>query len=576
MEEKLNRRFVYPLIATLAFAILGGAGSFKGAIAQPAQVESDRQAEELFNQGLEDYRAGRYQNACRGFSDLLNRFPKYRRSSAAQLMLGKTHYKLGNYEQAIKAAEKLFHRFPKSSYRDDACYLMGHCYYRLGKYGQAVEQYLTVIDTGGDPRLKWKSKRLIVSLLERRLSPDEIRGFIEEHSDNPYLVGMMELAEEVERKRQAIKKIGVICPLTGDFAGIGQEALNGIRLALDRSRLENFKMVLADSRGDPIQSIKATQRLIERDNVVAILGPVRSAPTIGAAAIANSRHVPLITPTATRTGIASIGEYIFQTNVTTKMQGRRVAEFAMNELNLSTFATLSPFDPYGRGLTEGFVTRVEELGGTILTEEWYYEGTTDFTNQFERIRKAGLRLEQADSVAWQNKLSELTAAEVDTSELLIPVESIDGMFIPAYGEDIPLIAPQVAFHKIETQILGGNEWNSEEVIRSGGEYVEGAIFAADFVEQNSSSRFNRFVTDYRRKHGTVPGKAAALGYDAMALLTEAIRNGATSREEIKLTLAKTRGFEGVSGRISFFEGNRVNGEVFMLSIVNGKLVELGW
>ena len=134
--------------------------------------------------------------------------------------------------------------------------------------------------------------------------------------------------------------------------------------------------------------------------VVAIIGPVRSETTVGAAAVANCEEVVLITPTATETGLTDIGPYVFQLNVTPQTQGAAIAEYAIDQLGLRRFAVLAVSDSYGKDLANAFTSEAERLGGTILSQEWYYEGATDFGPQLTYIRNAGLALEQADSTAW--------------------------------------------------------------------------------------------------------------------------------------------------------------------------------
>jgi ABC-type branched-subunit amino acid transport system substrate-binding protein len=525
--------------------------------------------EHLFRKALDQYRNKSYRSAIGEFERILD-LPLNERYSIALLMIGKSHYELHAYDEAIQSVERLLREFPTSTYGDDAHYLLGRCYARQGEYVRAAEEYLTIIEMGVDPRLVERAQSRLSQLISHNLNSGEIGRLQRRHPDSSLLT-------EATAPVLSRFTVGVIAPLTGDFEDVGHEMVQAIRLALRYSDLTNVDVIIEDSQGDPIQAVKAAQKLTRDETVAAIIGPVRSETTIGAAAVANCENVVLITPTATETGIADIGPYIFQLNVTPQIQGSAVAEYAIEHLGLNRFAVLTVSDSYGKDLTASFVSKVAELGGTVLSQEWYYEGATDFSSQLTHIREAGLLLEQADSLTWEWKLFALkTSGLIDTTagQLFPPVDSIDGLFLAAYGDDIPLIASQVAFQKINTQLLGGNSWNSEVVLREGEPYVEGAVFAADFFEQNLSDRYLQFINRYRQRYGQTPTKVAALSYDAALLLLDIFTRGVRSNSEIRDRLADTRHFQGASGFITFPPDGRANTHVLFLTIRNGEIVEL--
>jgi len=281
-----------------------------------------------------------------------------------------------------------------------------------------------------------------------------------------------------------------------------------------------------------------------------------------------------------------------------RIQGKRIAEYAVAHLGLKRFATLAGLDRYGEQMVQGFVSEVERLGGGVLIQEWYAPGTFDFRGQFERIREVGLRVAEeerlaavsdslsavADSLGWDfEQLDEekrlwawaepLSEAQQDTTEELEPVTVFDGVLIAGSADEVVQIAPQLAFHRIETQLLGGNGWNSEEVPRTGGRYVEGTVFAAAYFPQSSRAEVRRFVDAYRMKFGGEPGIVTALAYDALTLVVRTFRTGAGDRQSMRDGLVHTIGFEGAAGRISFSEDDRANEEVSLLRIEDGRIIE---
>jgi len=519
-----------------------------------------QQAEDLFQSGIRNYREGDYVRARLDFQDILARLPLNQRSSAAQLMLGKTLYKLGEYEKAIQAAEDLLDRYPQSRYAPYATYLIGSCHYREGRYDEALLAYNRVLDMEADEGLMRRAEEVIDALVSLKLSEAEV----EELRRKGLLRGYTEPDHEARQVMEGLLRgsVGLIAPLSGDDRTFGEELRDGVLLALSGG----LSLVIEDSGSDPIGAIKAAQRLSEDDRILAIIGPVFSPSTIAAAAVADCRGVPLIAPTANEDGIASIGDHIFQMNITPRVQGELIAEYAIKELELETFASLTPLDSRGEGMAEGFASAVRQLGGELLIQEWYQPGATDFGEQLKRIREAGLSLLPPDS------LSSVIAYQ-ETTETLAPVSTIDGVLVAGAPDDIALIAPQLVFYMIRTQLLGGSGWNSQDVIRMGGKYVEGTIFVSDYFERSDFPAFRNFVDQFRIRFNKDPTKVAAYGYDAAYLVADAYKNGATTREKLLEALVEINGYKGASGEISF--SHRANRSAYLLKIHRGRIIEIG-
>ncbi len=107
----------------------------------------------------------------------------------------------------------------------------------------------------------------------------------------------------------------------------------------------------------------------------------------------------------------------------------------------------------------------------------------------------------------------------------------------------------------------------------GGRYVEGAVFAAAYFPQASHPMVQRFVNAYRMKFGENPGIVTALAYDALTLVVRTFQAGAEDRRSIRDGLAHTIEFEGATGRISFSEDDRANGDAYLLRIEDGQIIE---
>ena len=152
------------------------------------------------------------------------------------------------------------------------------------------------------------------------------------------------LLSEIRSAQTSETKIAVITPLSGPDSLVGVEVLKGVRYALMQQRTPLVNDLVVRDVDTQLEAIHAVQELSVDPAVRAIIGPLFSEDAIAAAAVANSERVPILTPTASGQGIAGIGPYVFQLNVTPRVQGRALARIALDSLGARTAATLSSFD----------------------------------------------------------------------------------------------------------------------------------------------------------------------------------------------------------------------------------------
>ncbi len=502
-----------------------------------------RESETLFQHAHDQYIQNKIADARRGFADLIKRHPPNQRTSAARLMLAKSHHKLKDYDLAIDAAIALQrHHFGKARW-----------HLKLGNRSAGAQRLSAFLDH--DPRTALARQILTPT------SPPPIRP------SQPRL-----------EPQNARYQIGVIAPLNTPH---GEALRNGILLARAHHPLaEPIGLVFEDSGGDPIRAVRAAQHLVEERGVIAIIGALTSAETTPIAALLGAQQVPLVAPTASEDGIASLSPYVFQINATPGAQGRRIAEHAVRTQGLRTLATLASRDAYGRRIAREFTAKAEGLGAEVLIQEWYEPGTTDYRRQFERIRNAGLALRPVDAFALEIDaliLGDLYIAppppvevDPDTAEVEV-VETLDGILIAGDDTDILLIAPQFHSALVASQVLGSDGWNHAEVARDGGNYVEGAVFVAKYHEQSHLESVQNFINAYRSRFGNEQNIVAALGYDAMLAILHGIGAGGNTRDRLRDRLETLTDLPSATGKISFGKGNRENGWMYLLTIRNGKI-----
>ncbi len=474
-------------------------------------------------------------------------------------------------------------------------------------------------------RLGWKEQVVVALERYRREMPDGIFSNHEEQAHeqtnivetwsvlDPSTFGQRSKSVNVisDDKRPGLPRLGILLPMTEPLntnqgLTLGEDLLAGIQLANDEAG-KPFDLVVADTGleyGDlPIaesessklmRTVLAARHLIEREDVIAIIGPVFSSTSVAAAVVAEAAGVPMIAPLAQQSGLDTLGNNIFQINVIPEVQGQALAEFATLVFGLETLALIAPLSDYGLAFEQAFVKVATANGGEVVSVNWYFpRETSDFREIFEEIRQVGFSLRlpvppdslvEADSASigaldtlllrelgldlslLQVDEEEKEPVEIDSSEMF--VEEIDGTIIVIEDfEDAETIVPQLYFHRMETQILGNDIWNNPDAIRRlrklERDQFKGVLLVARQAHSNPVGR--RFVDAFRLQFGSDP-VFAANGFDAANLVISGWQEGMRSRLELRDWLAVVQSFEGASGLLSFPEGRRSNAEVVLLKI----------
>jgi branched-chain amino acid transport system substrate-binding protein len=166
------------------------------------------------------------------------------------------------------------------------------------------------------------------------------------------------------------------------------------------------------------------------------------------------------------------------------------------------------------------------MGGEILADESYSAGDKDFTAQLTSLKG----------------------------------KNPEAVFVPGYYTEVGLIARQARKLGIKVPLLGGDGWDSSKLWEIGGDALNGCYYSNHYSVDDPSPILQKFVKDYKARHGTtsdsIPDAMAALGYDAALVLADAIKRANSAQpDSIKMALAQTKGFMGVTGSITL-DGNR--------------------
>ena len=339
-------------------------------------------------------------------------------------------------------------------------------------------------------------------------------------------------------------KIGEVDPLTGGVSQFGIGCHQGFVMAFEEINGEGgilgrkLELVTEDDQSKPGQSSTAVRKLITQDKVVAILGDATSSATLEAAPIAQKDKVPMITPTATNPRITEVGDFIFRVCFLDEFQGRVLAKFTREKLNAAKVVTLIDVkQDYSVDLAKFFKDEFTKQGGTISGEQSYSTGDTDFRAQLTSVRAA----------------------------------KPDAVYIPGYYQEVALIVKQGRQFGLTMPFVGCDGWANQALLTIGGKAVDGCYFTNHFSPEDPSPIVKKFVAKYQEKYGALPDTFSALGYDAARLLADAIkRAGSADSQGLRDALAKTAGFAGVTGQISFDANRNASKPGLIVTVKDGR------
>ena len=341
--------------------------------------------------------------------------------------------------------------------------------------------------------------------------------------------------------------IGFFGDLTGPTFNFGLSAKNGVLMAADEINQaggingHKIDIVIEDDKGSPEEAAAATGKLIDRYKVVAIIGAGASGNSLAAAPKAQSAHVPLISPSSTNPDVTKAGDYIFRACFIDAFQGEVMAKFVINTLKAKRAAVLFDFNsPYSRGLADFFELSLAKLGGEIVVKQQYSSGDADFRGQLSTIRAA----------------------------------NPDVIYIPGYYGDVAIVARQTRQLGMTVPLLGADGWDAPELWELGGDALNGSFISNHYSADDPSETIKKFTHDYRQRYGNLtPDAHAALAYDALRFLAEAIQKAGTSEpQKMRDALAETKNFPGVTGIISMDRQRNAVKPAVILRLQDGKYV----
>ena len=378
----------------------------------------------------------------------------------------------------------------------------------------------------------------------------------------------IDLFTELTGENWLQRSVGVVLPLSGKYAVYGDLVRRGMELAIeDAENPTGVRFLFYDGAADETKSREAVRSLVRSEKVVAITGAIEGSSAMAIAQQAQSERVPLLTLSQSN-GLPETGPYIIRNSLTVRQQVETLARYAVLDQGMTSFGVLYPQNNFGQKMADLFVEEIEKLEGEVIALQDYASEANDFGRQIRRLKgESAYKVEK-----------ELTDEEL-LLDLFVPDPppfEFEALFIPDYAERIGVIAPQLAYYGIEdVPLLGISSWNSPELLRTVGDYVEGAVFVDGFFAYSPYPFVKEFVDRYHEKHGEVPIFLQAQGYDAAGILLSLLDDPQVrTRDDLRLALSQLQTYPGVTGATTFNRIGEADKLLYLLQVHNGNIEQL--
>lgn len=350
-------------------------------------------------------------------------------------------------------------------------------------------------------------------------------------------------------------RVAVAGPFTGNAAAFGEMIKRGAELRAKHINEAGgingmpLTLVFGDDTGAEKEAISVATRFATDRRVLAVVGHFNSACSLAGKPIYAENGIVELSPGSTNVSVCEGSDWTFRNLYRDDFQGEFIAKYIKDYMKeFQTVAILFDNDDYGRGLRDGFSAAAEEIGIEIVASEAYDRDNTDFKAQLTSIK----------------------------------AKNPDLIFISGLYSQAGLIAKQAREAGITAQFFGADGVDSPDFLIIAGAAAEGTYLTTPFTFELGGEEAKRVASSFENEYGVPPDTWAALTYDAMGMIAEAIEKThnkdatlAENRKAIRDHLAsldtQEEGYKGITG-LTYFDknGDTVNKPAYVKIVKDGQ------
>ncbi len=301
---------------------------------------------------------------------------------------------------------------------------------------------------------------------------------------------------------------------------------------------KKIDLIEIDNKSTSLGSKQAAKKAVKY-GVTAVIGAMYSSHSLAMGPILQQAGIPMLSPASTTSQLTRIGDYIFRVCYTDSFQGRVMAEFARKQFDAKNVLVITNIESqYSIGLAKVFIKSFTKFGGENIWEEDYMDKITDLNEITKKIEE----------------------------------KNPDLIFLPNHSIESSKIITHIRHSGINTIFLGGDGMNNE-MYHFVDKEIDGNYYSNHWHQDVPNMKNRKLIKKYESEFGVISQAIIPLTYDAIMVLIEAIKKtNSLNHSVIRNALAKTTGFEGATGTISFDQNGDPKKQVVIIKLENRKAV----
>ena len=353
-------------------------------------------------------------------------------------------------------------------------------------------------------------------------------------------------------------KVAVAGPFTGSAAAFGEMIERGANLKADEINAAGgingmtLKLVFEDDAGKDGEASLVAERIATNREILAVVGHFNSSCSLAGKPTYKRAGIVALSPGSTNVNVCKGSDWTFRNLYRDDFQGQFIAKYIKSVLpELKNVAVLFDNDDYGRGLADAFTAEAKAVGLNLVASEAYDRDNTDFKAQLTSIK----------------------------------AKNPDGIFISGLYGQAALIAKQAREAGITTaQFFGADGVDSPDFLKIAGPAAEGTYLTTPFLFGVENEAAQVVAENFEAAYGVAPDTWAALSYDAVGMIAEAIEATYSAKATLKQNRKAIRdylasldtpeeGYKGITGLTYFDEhGDTLNKPAYVKIVKDGKFM----
>lgn len=350
-------------------------------------------------------------------------------------------------------------------------------------------------------------------------------------------------------------KIGASLSATGPAAFLGDPELKTLEMLVEELNAkggingETIELIAYDDNGDPNKARTFATRLVEDDEVVAIIGGTTTGTTMSILSVTEEAEIPFISLAGAIDIINPVKPYTFKTPHTDRMACQKIFE-DMQKRGITSIGMISGTDGFGASMQAQCKSVVADYGITIVADETYDPKDADMTAQLTKIKGA---------------------------------DGVQAVLNPGFGQGPSIVTRNYKQLAIELPFYQSHGVASDGFIDLAGvDAAEGvrlpgtALLVADLLAEDDPQKpvVAAYKAAFEAKTGTPVGTFGGYAHDAFLIMTDAIaRAGSAEPAAIRDGIEATAGLAGTTGIYTFSPEDHLGLDLSafrMLEIKGGK------